>query len=305
MELYRKYRPSSLTEVVGQATAVKTLAGYFKKNKLPQALLFSGPSGTGKTTLARIIAKMLKAEPPYDFFEINGADDRGIDTIRELKRKAEYSPMKATRQVIYLDEGHQLTPAAQTALLKITEDIPKQVQFIIATTHPDKLIATLRSRFTAIPLKPLSHKDTLELIQRVTQSEKMVLTGTVADLLAEKADGSGRVALTLLESLQQLSSEKEQTEFLNGMTDVESIKAIEIARGLFKGIGWNQMKVLLKDLSDDVETVRMVVLGYMNSILLNSANERAAAIMEQFLFPFYDSKKPGLTLACFKICSGR
>ena len=150
-ELYKRFRPKSLDAVVGNGGTVAALQKFLKKGNLPHTILFKGPSGCGKTTLARILAKELGCGV-LDLREYNSADFRGIDTIRDISRIMTNAPAAGNCRVFILDEAHQLSKDAQNAALKILEDTPKHVYFFICTTDPQKLIATIRSRCTEMPV---------------------------------------------------------------------------------------------------------------------------------------------------------
>jgi DNA polymerase-3 subunit gamma/tau len=138
-ELYLKHRPSLFKQVIGQDDAVNVLQQLLKGDRFPHALLLSGPSGCGKTTLARICRDKLECTGA-DFQELNGADTRGIDTIREIRSHLNLRPMHGKCRIWYIDEAHKLSNDAQNALLKMLEDTPTTAYFMLATTEPNKLI---------------------------------------------------------------------------------------------------------------------------------------------------------------------
>src|SRR5688572_25883760 len=141
MELYKKFRPKTLKGVVGQEGAVSSLQSMIDKGRLPHTILFSGPSGCGKTTIARILKGILECSD-LDFFEINCADFKGIDMVRDIRRYVGIPPLHGKSRVWLIDEAHQLTKDAQNAFLKLLEDTPKHAYFMLATTDPQKLLPT-------------------------------------------------------------------------------------------------------------------------------------------------------------------
>jgi len=143
VELYRKYRPTKFSQVLGQREAIATLANMGKRRAVPHCLLFTGPSGVGKTTLIRILREKLGCKE-HDYVEINAAEARGIDTIRDIQRRLTLSPLSGRCRVWAIDECHRLTTDAQSALLKILEDTPPTAYFMLATTEPNKLLTTER-----------------------------------------------------------------------------------------------------------------------------------------------------------------
>ena len=140
-----KYRPKRLADFLGNTETVQALRALMEREEMPHTILFTGPSGTGKTTLARIVARRLQCSE-HDLQELNTADFRGIDTIRDVVRNMALCPMSGSCRVWILDEVHQLSKDAQHALLKALEDTPKHVYFLLATTDPAKLLPTIRTR---------------------------------------------------------------------------------------------------------------------------------------------------------------
>ena len=171
MELYKKHRPKSFDDIIGQDNAIKVLKTKFKKKSIPHAILLKGPSGVGKTTIGRIIKKELGCKGT-DFQEINGADKGGVDDMRSIRRSMSKAPMKSKCRLWLIDEAHKITSAAQDMMLKMLEDTPGHVYFILATTDPQKLKKTIRTRCTEIAVKNLDTKDMTNLILSIYAKEK-------------------------------------------------------------------------------------------------------------------------------------
>ncbi len=174
---FRKYRPRKLAEVVGQTSAVTYLRGMLKTKKVPHVLLFTGESGVGKTTLARIVAKSLGCHSSSDLQEINAAVDTGINTIRAIDRQKDSYPMVSKSRVWILDEAQRFTKDAQSALLKILEEPQPWVYFAICTTDPQNLLPTVRNRCTTVKLDAIEDKDLEALIDRVCEGRGSVFRG--------------------------------------------------------------------------------------------------------------------------------
>lgn len=305
-ELYKKYRPKNFNEVVGQDSAIRTLVDMGKTGRIPHAILFTGPSGTGKTTLARILKEKLKCSDG-DFIEMNSASDaRGIDTIRMIQRQMSSAALGGKCRIWLLDECHQFSTDAQEGFLKILEDQPPHVYFFLATTNPTKLKKTIITRCTEIRCGELSDGDLIKLVSTVSEKEGKPIDEEVAKKIASVSEGSARKALVLLHSLIGLDGKDEQLSVLESASVQE--EAIQIARKLLsEKTTWAEMRELLqnvKEAKQNAEGIRHLVLAYCNTVLLKSGNSRAAAIAEEFRDPWYNCQEVGLTLSCYNIVTG-
>jgi len=198
--LYRKYRPSSFADVRDQDHIVSVLEGAIKKDAVPHAMIFSGTRGTGKTTMARIVAKELGVAD-VDLYEIDAASNRGIDDIRELKEAVHTLPYQSTKKVYIIDEVHMLTKEAFNALLKTIEEPPAHVVFMMATTEIDKVIDTILSRCQVFTLHSPSREVLAKTVTDVAKKEGFELKPAAADMIAIAADGSFRDALGVLQKV--------------------------------------------------------------------------------------------------------
>lgn len=301
-ELYKKYRPTLLKHVIGQPEAVSMLKDWTAKKKVPHCILFSGPSGCGKTTLARIISDKVGCVGK-DLNEINCADFRGVDMVRDIRSRLNLSAMGGGSCRVYLiDEAHQLSKDAQNALLKMLEDTPSHVYFFLATTHPQKLLPTIRTRSTDIKVKSLSRAEAEKLLNYVVQKEKVSVSKEVIDRIVECGEGSARKLLVLLDSVIGLEDEDEQ---LNAISNSVTEKAaIELAQALINPrTKWPAVAALIKGIDEDPEELRWMVLGYAKSVLLGGGKlaPHAYLIIEAFRDNFYDSKVAGLAAACYDV----
>jgi DNA polymerase-3 subunit gamma/tau len=301
MELYKKYRPSKLKNVTGQETAIKILQPKIKSKNVPHAILLSGPSGVGKTTIARILKKVLKCK---EYKEINGADDRGISITREIDDSMRRFPLKGYTKIYYIDEAHMLNKYAQNNMLKMLEDTPEHVYFILATTEPQALKKTIRTRCTELALKPLSCKDLLTIIGSVTDAENKYIDDCVIDKIIESADGSARKALVILDAVIPLEDVEDMLQAIEESTQEK--QAIELCRLLLRPTTkWPAIASVLKDLKgQDAEQLRRMVLGYMNSCMLSGKGfkiiPRAYYIITCFENHFFNSGHAGLAMACWE-----
>jgi DNA polymerase III subunit gamma/tau len=306
MELHRKLRPKTAAELVGQPEAAALLKVWEESPaKIPHAILLHGPTGCGKTTTARLIVKLLKCSK-HDFKEINAADTRGIDTVREVHSIGRKKALGGRTRVFLFDEAHQLTKKqggdAQTAMLKMLEEPPSHVYYLLATTDPEQLLPTIRGRCQSVQLSRLSSKDLLTLVGR-SGGDK--LSADVKELLTDAADGSARNALVLLEKLLLLKNEKAQ---LDAIVNADSKKqGFDLARCLISPRSkWSDAAKILKALADEPETVRHIVLAYAATVLLGGGPlaKRAYLLITAFQANFYESKRAGLVAACWEVLGG-
>ena len=198
--LYRKYRPDNLKKLVGQRDAVKLIEKQIENNNLSHAYLFSGPRGVGKTSLARIIATTLGCDPIFDITEIDAASHNKVDDIRDLNDSINFiasSPGK--KRVFILDEVHMLSNAASNAFLKTLEEPPEHIIFILATTEPERVLETIKSRTTHIAFKRIGNDEIIGTLNEIGKSEKIKIGDDVLSYIANQSDGSLRDAINLFE----------------------------------------------------------------------------------------------------------
>ena len=301
MSLYLKYRPTEFDKIVGNEEMLQSISNLIKKKNHPHSFLLTGGTGCGKTTIARIIAKELQAKDS-DINEINSSDFRGIDTIRNLINQCQYKPLESPCRVWILDEVHKLTNDAQNAMLKILEDTPQHIYFILCTTEPEKLLKTIVGRCSTFQVKNLDDRQMYKLLKRTVIQEEEELEKEIYDQIIQDAMGHPRNALQILE--QVLNVEPENRLEVAKKKAAEYSKSIELCRELIKRTSWNKVSEILRGLkgNEEPESIRRVVIGYASSILLNGKSDVILGlILEEFKKPFYDTGFPGLVLACYSV----
>jgi DNA polymerase-3 subunit gamma/tau len=307
MSLYQKYRPATLTEIKGNADVVTALTTMLEnKETCPHVFLLHGSTGCGKTTLARIIANELGCYmDSADYTEVNTADNRGIDTIRDIISKTQYRPIEGDCRVWVIDECHKMTGDAQNALLKILEDTPEHIYFILCTTDPNKVIGTIKGRCQQFQVKPLPETQMYGLLRKIVRAEGENIEKEVYDQIISDSLGFPRNAIQILE--QVLSVPEDRRLEIAQQTALEVSESIALCRALLEqNVSWKKISTILTGLKEqEPEGIRRAVLGYASNTLLKSDNVLCGLILEEFINPFYDSGFPQLVLACYSIIKNK
>jgi len=305
MSLYKKYRPEEFAGIVGNEDIVEYLESTLQKEseEWPHAILLHGSTGCGKTTLARIIAGAMDCDS-LDLKEINTANFRGIDTVRDMIKHAGYKAIAGDSRVWVIDEVHKMTNDAQNALLKLLEDSPSHAYFILCTTEPEKLLPTIKGRCMQLQVKSLTDRQMFKLLKSVTKKEEKKLKTPVYDQIIQDSFGLPRNALQILERV--LGVPKDQQLEIARQSAIQYSESIELCRALIGSNGWKKISSILKGLKDqEAESIRRHVLGYCQSVLLNGGNDKAAQVIEEFWEPLYNIGFPGLVFACYSVTKGK
>ncbi len=272
--LYRKYRPKTFEEVLGQDQVIGILKNAVKLNRVAHAYLFSGPRGTGKTSVARILAKDVGTDD-MDLLEIDAASSRGIDEIRALREAVLLAPFKSPHKVYVIDEVHMLTKEAFNALLKTLEEPPKHVIFILATTEASKLPETIISRCQHFVFRKVPENIIRESVLAIAAKEGFKMDDEAAGLVALFSDGSFRDAQGMLDQLFSLAGKKitakEVREFMAAPAKnlVEDFISALFEKDMAKGLAVIQkaveqgieIKIFLKFILRDVRFILMLQIA--------------------------------------------
>lgn len=288
-----KYRPTALDQVIGQEPVVRALEKIVEKRS-SHAFLFIGNSGIGKTTLARIVAALLGAEP-VDIIEVDAAKYNGIDEMRLLTDGLRYRPLHEGRmKALILNECHRLSGNAWDSLLMSMEEPPEHVVWFLTTTDAAKVPKAVVTRCTKLELKPVPWQEILTyLLRPVVEAEELEIDDKILGICAREANGSPRQALANLALCSAATDEKEAATLLRSA--VLSEGPIELARALInKLLPWEQMMAILDKLKEDnPESVRHVVNAYAAKVALGAKTPRAAAralaVIDSFAQPFNSS----------------
>lgn len=290
--LYRSYRPQDFKSVAGQRHVVTTLQNAIKLNKVAHAYLFSGPRGTGKTSMAKIMAKALNCvhgpttEPCNeceickgitkgtisDIVEIDAASNNGVDEIRDLRDKVKYLPSECRYKVYIIDEVHMLSQGAFNALLKTLEEPPSHVIFILATTEPHKIPATILSRCQRFDFQFLDKADIVERLQYVLNAENIKATPEAVDLIAESSEGGMRDALSLLDQSISYSTDDviSEDDVLAVSGNISSQIILHMLKEALESNSAEVLKSLGEIISDGKEIPRIIndVIIFLRDALL-------------------------------------
>lgn len=284
IDLTKQFRPQTIDDLFGNSVLKKTIKSAMKTNNIPHAVLLQGAFGSGKTTIARILARHLECSS-FDLKEIDIADFTGVDVVREIRRKMGTKPMKGKAKVWILDEIHKLSNAGQNALLKALEEPPAHCYFFLCTTDPQNIINTVKSRCVQYTVQTLSERQIFELVNYVADQVDVMIPKKVGLQIARDSLGHPRNALKILEKIMFLDEEemldaaKEEAE--------QREQAIALCRALLDGKSWKQLSAILRSIKDEPETVRRAIRGWFTAVLLNGT-EPAFIVLDVFKQPFYN-----------------
>ena len=317
LALYRSERPERFEEIIGQKHIVKILRNQIKKGTVSQSYLFAGTRGTGKTTTARILAKAVNctcSDPGVDLpcgecancraitegrfldvVELDAASNNGVESLRQITESVQYPPTVGKYKVYIIDEAHMLTDSAENAFLKTLEEPPAHVIFILATTNPEKIKATIKSRCLTLNFRHVSENDLLEGMKRICQKKDISIEEDALAVIARKADGSVRDALSLLEQCtnagDELITRELVLEYTGGAGDDFYIELTDAIRTGEAGTALADIDSMVRIGKDAKQLLSDWLLHYRNlmickyvqdpSELVNASSENTARIVTQ------------------------
>ena len=303
--LYRTYRPANFEEIAGQEHITRTFKNALKNNKIAHAYLFSGPRGTGKTSIAKIIAKAVNCEHSpienpcnecdiclgvdnntiSDVIEIDAASNNGVDEIREIRDKVKYLPGIAKYKVYIIDEVHMLSTGAFNALLKTLEEPPKHVIFILATTEPHKIPATIHSRCQRFDFRGVSVPEMIGRLNTIIEEEKIEISKEAIKVISESAEGGMRDAISLLDQVVSYTDKKVTVDDVHAIKGtVSNEKLLKIAEAIYLNNSVNAIEILDELITLGKESPRLVdnlIKFYRDMLIFKNTN---VTVEDQFIY---------------------
>lgn len=305
--IYRKYRPQNFSEIVGQEHIVQTLKNALISNRVAHAYLFTGPRGTGKTTIARLLAKAVsclnrgeKSEPcnkcdvcieindgrALDLIEIDAASNRGIDEMRELRDGIKFNPVRLKYKFFIIDECHMLTPPAFNALLKTLEEPPSYAIFVLATTESHKVPETIISRCQRFDFHKLNFNQIIERLKQIAKKEKVIIERDALQIVASNAEGAMRDAESLFGQIMAIGAMTEDAKITSaevktflGVTDNSAlVDMVDYLANKDAGAAINFLNKIIED-GYDIEQFAKSLINYLRKIMILKVDFSLAKIV--------------------------
>jgi DNA polymerase-3 subunit gamma/tau len=300
--LARKWRPQRFDDLIGQESITRILSNSISQKKIAHAYIFSGPRGVGKTSTARILAKALNCEngptpapcdtcescisirdgSSVDVLEIDGASNTGVDNIRDLREGVKYTALGGRYKIYIIDEAHMLSTPAFNALLKTLEEPPSHVIFVLATTAPQKIPATIFSRCQHLPFRRIPSQNIKERLKHIASSEAIKISDSAVEMIARAVDGSMRDSLTILDQLSSFSADIKDTDIkdLLGMTDFGLLSQISIA--LIEGKREEILQIIAKlvDKGTDLKSFAKDLVQFFRDLLVASVMKKPEKVLD-------------------------
>lgn len=317
MSLYEKYRPRTLEGIKGNEALKERLSNYFKNESHNHAILLAGPAGTGKSTVAYIIATELIGADKGAIQEIDAASQKEKKDVDRYTEQACKFPNFGEYNVFIFNECQELTPSAKSALLDSTEHVPQQTYYIFTTTDPDRFFKgekgekgrknALSTRFMRFDLTPLDERDSSILVDEVLDSERMALPQAVKDAIVENSNGSGRELVNNVEYCLSCTDEASMLKHLKAEA-VNDPQLVELCKKMACNTAtWGFVSSVLSDAKEngtDPESIRRMVASWMSSCLLRRYDKRIHHILKVFCNPTYDTGFPQLVALFGEVANG-
>ncbi len=304
LPLHLKYRPTTLKEVIGQNGVVRSLEHMWNSpSALPHTFMFTGPAGTGKTTLARILAAKFNCSMD-NMIEVDAASNSGIDDMRQITSALRYNGFgEHPNKAVIIDECQGLSKQAWDSLLKSTEEPPPHVYFFFCSTNPGKIPPAMVTRCVSFSLNPVKFDDLMDLLEDVCKKEKFDTPEAILSQVARACEGSPRHALTMLAKVHACDDPEEASVLLQ--TPSDNPEVIDLCRQLVRGdLAWSKLTSTLKGLGEmPAESIRIVIVNYLGSCLMGAKNDkeivRLLDMLDCFSKPFNTSDKMAPLLLAF------
>jgi DNA polymerase-3 subunit gamma/tau len=311
--LDEKYRPQTLEDICGNDSLLEGIKSALTKGEsCPRTWIFHGSRGCGKTTLSKIVARELGADPDTGIKELNISHTRGIDAAKEIIKDLGFAPLKGICKVYILNEIQGSTKDFQEAMLEVLETPPKHVRFILCTTEPQKLLPTVmdRTKSAVFKVSTLDSQKIRKLLATIIKGEGSNISEfpeKVINAIVDKCEGIPRNAVKILDMVFDIMDENQAIELINNSyVAIDDSTTISLCQAIKDKKPWDEVRAIIRKLPGDPESTRYAILGYFNSVLLNSkSNDWAADVIAVLSESVMYSKQAGLSAMIYTLVTGK